>query len=230
MAPLVAEHLDHQVRGAVHDRGQGGEMRRDIDEAAKPHAARDPAEIAVQRRLGLGEHVDGAQPRGLWGGVRYWDGQFDDARLAVLLARTAASRGAVVLNHVAVTALRREADRRGAFLSDEVMDHLLTRFARDLKHLMALLDRLDHFALAEGRVVTVPLLKKMSARGMITGDPLGLGLAVSPESEIVRPDGRTVKSAFAMGPMAIGQFFEIFAVPDIRVQANAVARRIAAGI
>ena len=39
--------------------------------------------------------------------------------------------------------LRREADRRGIFLSDEVMDYLLTRFARDLKHLMALLDRLD---------------------------------------------------------------------------------------
>ena len=45
--------------------------------------------------------------------------------------------------------LRREADRRGIFLSDEVMDYLLTRFARDLKHLMALLDRLDGFALAE---------------------------------------------------------------------------------
>jgi DnaA family protein len=59
--------------------------------------------------------------------------------------------------------LRREADRRGILLTDEVMDYLLTRFARDLKHLMALLDRLDEFALAEGRAVTVPLLKKMLA-------------------------------------------------------------------
>ena len=58
-------------------------------------------------------------------------------------------------------ALRREADRRGIFLSDEVMDYLLTRFRRDLGHLMALLDRLDGFALAEQRSVTVPLLKKM---------------------------------------------------------------------
>jgi len=57
--------------------------------------------------------------------------------------------------------LRRESDRRGIFLSDEVMDYLLTRFARDLGHLMALLDRLDDFALAEHRAVTVPLLKKM---------------------------------------------------------------------
>jgi glycerol-3-phosphate dehydrogenase len=29
--------------------------------------------------------------RAWWGGVKYWDGQFDDARLAVLLARTAAN-------------------------------------------------------------------------------------------------------------------------------------------
>ncbi|HET9822444.1 MAG TPA: DnaA regulatory inactivator Hda [Burkholderiaceae bacterium] len=57
--------------------------------------------------------------------------------------------------------LRREADRRGIFLSDDVMDYLLTRFSRDLKHLMGLLDRLDRFALAEQRAVTVPLLRRM---------------------------------------------------------------------
>lgn len=60
-------------------------------------------------------------------------------------------------------ALRREADRRGILLSDEVMDHLLTRFPRDLKHLMALLDRLDEFALSRARAVTVPLLRTMLA-------------------------------------------------------------------
>jgi len=58
-------------------------------------------------------------------------------------------------------ALSAEAARRGIVLSDEVLGYLMTRFARDLKHLMRLLDRLDEFALAEGRAVTVPLLKKM---------------------------------------------------------------------
>lgn len=60
-------------------------------------------------------------------------------------------------------ALRREADRRGIFLSDDVMDHLLTRFPRDLKHLMALLDRLDEYALSRARAVTVPLVRAMLA-------------------------------------------------------------------
>lgn len=59
--------------------------------------------------------------------------------------------------------LRREADRRGISLSDEVMTYLLTRFARDLGSLMELLERLDRFALAEKRSVSVPLLKRMRA-------------------------------------------------------------------
>ena len=59
--------------------------------------------------------------------------------------------------------LRREADRRGVFLSDEVMGYLLTRFERDLKHLMRQLERLDRFSLASKRAITVPLLKQMIA-------------------------------------------------------------------
>lgn len=35
----------------------------------------------------------------LKGGVKYWDGQFDDARLALALARTAAAKGALLVNY-----------------------------------------------------------------------------------------------------------------------------------
>ena len=65
--------------------------------------------------------------------------------------------------------LRRDADRRGIFLSDEVMDHLLTRFPRDLAHLTLVLDRLDHFGLAKGRRVTVPLVREMLAEDLPGG-------------------------------------------------------------
>lgn len=57
--------------------------------------------------------------------------------------------------------LRQEADRRGIFLGDEVMAYLLTRFQRDLRSLMALLDRLDTYALSSKRAVTLPLLRRM---------------------------------------------------------------------
>ena len=65
------------------------------------------------------ELMPGVQPRGLHGGVRYWDGQFDDARLALLLARTAAARGALVVNHCAATGLVREKGQvRGLHVHD----------------------------------------------------------------------------------------------------------------
>jgi glycerol-3-phosphate dehydrogenase len=38
-------------------------------------------------------------PLHLRGGVKYWDGQFDDARLALALARTAAAQGALLVNY-----------------------------------------------------------------------------------------------------------------------------------
>jgi glycerol-3-phosphate dehydrogenase len=55
--------------------------------------------------------LPGAKAEGLTGGVLYWDGQFEDARLALALARTAAARGALVLNHVPVVGLTHEGGR-----------------------------------------------------------------------------------------------------------------------
>lgn len=51
------------------------------------------------------ESAPGLQPEGLSGALHYWDGQFDDARLAVALARTAISLGATVVNHCAAISL-----------------------------------------------------------------------------------------------------------------------------
>lgn len=76
--------------------------------------------LAGRRSLGPTEWLTPARTRerlptvrtaGLLGGIRYWDGQFDDARLAVLLARTAIARGALVLNHCPVVGLQRDGDR-----------------------------------------------------------------------------------------------------------------------
>ena len=57
------------------------------------------------------ERVPTARRDGLDGGVLYYDGQFDDARLAVALARTAANLGAVVLNHTACVGLAKTGGR-----------------------------------------------------------------------------------------------------------------------
>jgi len=57
--------------------------------------------------------------------------------------------------------LRQNADERGIFLSDEVMDFMLNRFSRDLGSLVQLLDQLDGYALQTQRAITIPLLKSM---------------------------------------------------------------------
>lgn len=45
---------------------------------------------------------------GLKGGVKYWDGQFDDARLALALARSAAKQGALLINYCRANRLLHE--------------------------------------------------------------------------------------------------------------------------
>ena len=57
--------------------------------------------------------------------------------------------------------LRKQADARGIFLSDEVIIFVLSRFSRDLSSLMQLLDQLDGYALQTQRAITVPLIKAM---------------------------------------------------------------------
>jgi glycerol-3-phosphate dehydrogenase len=76
---------------------------------------------AVQRLL------PGVQPRGLKGGVKYWDGQFDDARLALALARTAALHGALVLNYCEVRQVLHEGGKTAGLVAvDTETDRTVT--------------------------------------------------------------------------------------------------------
>ncbi|MFM8767065.1 MAG: FAD-dependent oxidoreductase [Rubrivivax sp.] len=53
-------------------------------------------------------------------GVRYWDGQFDDARLALALAQTARAAGAELRNHTRVTGLGNDGQAWQIELQDEL--------------------------------------------------------------------------------------------------------------
>lgn len=68
---------------------------------------------------------------GLRGGVLYYDGQFDDARMNVSLALTATEQGAVVVNHVAVQGLLKTQNQvSGAELHDEISGEKLNVHAK----------------------------------------------------------------------------------------------------
>jgi DnaA-homolog protein len=60
-----------------------------------------------------------------------------------------------------VAALRRHAQARGFELSEEVVGYLLRHVQRDLPSLLALLDALDRYSLANRRAVTLPLVREL---------------------------------------------------------------------
>lgn len=56
------------------------------------------------------KRLPGVKAEGLRGGVQFWDGQFDDARLVIALMRTAWQHGAVPLNYMRASGMSRGAD------------------------------------------------------------------------------------------------------------------------
>lgn len=72
-------------------------------------------------RKKMAEFLPGLQMKGIKGGVVYTDGQFDDARLAISLALTAADLGGVLINYMGVTQLIK---KDGKVIGVQVTDEL----------------------------------------------------------------------------------------------------------
>ena len=65
MAPGLAEDLQKEVGGAVRDLGLAVEVGVGIHIDRDAHAARDPVQVAVQRRAQVGDDVERREARGL---------------------------------------------------------------------------------------------------------------------------------------------------------------------
>lgn len=76
------------------------------------------------------------------------------------------------------------------------------------------------------RLTGEPLLQHLVARGLIRPDPLHLGIDVTQQAEVISASGEPQPTLLAVGPMTRGTFWEIVAVPDIRRQTWAVARKL----
>jgi len=85
---------------------------------------------ALAGRAGLGKtellsraetlrYLPTLRPRGLKGGVKYWDGQFNDARMALALARTADARGALLINYCRATELTYDNERVSGLVCED---------------------------------------------------------------------------------------------------------------
>ena len=70
------------------------------------------------------------------------------------------------------------------------------------------------------------LLESMRSDGVLRLDSFGLGVEVDGDSRLLRTDGQAWPGLFAVGALTAGRFWEITAVPDIRIQARDIAQFI----
>jgi uncharacterized NAD(P)/FAD-binding protein YdhS len=71
-----------------------------------------------------------------------------------------------------------------------------------------------------------PLLRGLLDAGLVTPDPLRLGFGAAPDGALLNVSGRPSDTLFTLGPPLRGQLYETTAVPEIRDQAAALARRL----
>ena len=74
----------------------------------------------------------------------------------------------------------------------------------------------------------LPLHAQMVGDGLLRPDILGQGLDVSLGEALIGRDGKPSSRLFALGPPTRGRYTEIVAIPDIRIQAAAVADQLVA--
>ena len=72
-----------------------------------------------------------------------------------------------------------------------------------------------------------PLFDALLAAGRVRTDPCRLGLDVDRDCRLLDSAGAPADRLFAIGPITRGTFWESIAVPDIRAQAEGIARLLA---
>ncbi len=71
-----------------------------------------------------------------------------------------------------------------------------------------------------------PVIRQLIADGAARADRLHIGLDVTETCQVVSATGTPAERLFAIGPLTRGTFFEIEAIPDIRVQCAELAERL----
>ncbi|GGD98200.1 hypothetical protein GCM10011390_16210 [Aureimonas endophytica] len=71
------------------------------------------------------------------------------------------------------------------------------------------------------------LVRTLIDKGAARPDPLRIGLDVDGACAVVDRDGRASPRLFAIGPVTRARFWEVTAIPDIRVQCAHLAQRLA---
>ena len=75
-----------------------------------------------------------------------------------------------------------------------------------------------------------PLVSNLLSEGLLLGDELRLGLQADAEGHPINASGMAIENIWTIGPLRKAQLWETTAVPEIRVQAENIAKKIYAAI
>jgi uncharacterized NAD(P)/FAD-binding protein YdhS len=75
---------------------------------------------------------------------------------------------------------------------------------------------------------TNPLLQHLIVQGLARPDPLGIGIDINADCAVIDRSGTASPVLYGVGPLTRAAFWEIMAVPDIRVQCAELARHLLA--
>ena len=80
---------------------------------------------------------------------------------------------------------------------------------------------------AHDRVIAAePHLASLADTGLISPDPVGLGIACDRQGRALTSDGRPLSSLFVAGPLARGTFGELMGLPQVSDYAQLIARQV----
>jgi uncharacterized NAD(P)/FAD-binding protein YdhS len=190
----------------AHIRAYGGNWRRAID-SLRPVTARLWQSLPADERIRL---IDSGGRR--WDRVRHRLPPETDAWL-----RTHRSAGRLTVHAARVAAARELPDRSTAVqLSSGVVidaDLVVNCTGPDVSVLNG----------------TNPLLSALVAAGLARPGPLGMGLATLHDGRLTSGCGQP-PAIWAIGPLRRGELWESTAIPEIRVQAEELARAVVAHV
>ncbi|HVY97860.1 MAG TPA: FAD/NAD(P)-binding protein [Dongiaceae bacterium] len=207
---LVA--LMQAVRRTIDRAERLGRGWRSVIDGLRPHTQRLWQELPAEDRRRFLRHL---RP--------WWDVHRHRAAPQVM-ARIAEARARGQLSIAAARVAGIHADKRGV----TVRLNLKGASGRGGETTALSGDRLIDCTGLNGDCTTIeqPLLKQLLADGLVRPDPLKLGLDVTAEGAAIGAAGNATVDLFAIGPITRGAFWEIIAVPDLRVACEQMAARL----
>jgi uncharacterized NAD(P)/FAD-binding protein YdhS len=207
--PANARALLHMVRGEIaKGAGEGVDWRAIID-ALRPHTQRIWQSLPMEERRRFMRHLR-----------TIWESHRRRAAPSVLAAKEALLNRSQLLIHRG----------RVRSIADSNPGLQVTYFSRAARRERTI--RVAYAVNCTGpecnyQKLKSPLVVNLLAAGLIDPDPLFLGLNATAEGAVIDYLGNPSTEIFTLGSAAKGMLFETTAVPELRVQAKALAQRLA---